>query len=129
MNGMKTNGTMTNGTTTNGTTTNGANINGHEVSDNQASLPGIVAKLKRDVDVLSEFYSSSAHPAPSFDQNAPTASVPKDAPLEVKAASDTVMDNALKLFDLCSGPTKILSHLTVAVNLFATTSILVLQKS
>lgn len=86
-----------------------------DLLQNPASLPDIVQKLKQDVDILAQFYTTDTHPAPSFDQNAPTASIPNQAPLEVKMASDAVMDNALRLFDLCSGPTKILSHLTVAV--------------
>lgn len=115
----KMNGTKPNGhhaSKMNGTKTNGTNTNGHDASHSQALLPEIVQKLKQDVDILSDFYSTNAHAGPSFDQHAPIASVPNNAPLEVKNASDAVMDSALKLFDLVSGPTKILSHLTVAVS-------------
>lgn len=88
-------------------------MNGHKET---SALESLTQKLVQDVRVLNDYYSRNVQTAPSFERDAAAASIPEKAPLEVKVARDAAMDHALEIFDLLSGPSKLLSNLTVSVS-------------
>jgi hypothetical protein len=79
------------------------------------TLDKIVKDIVTGTNVLTNFYASSALPEPSFEPTQDVATKDDPTPRDVQLAKNEIMDSTLLLFDLCSGPTKILSHLTVAV--------------
>nr|WNS47926.1 CapK [Capnodium sp. TTI-000886] len=79
-----------------------------------SDLESLTQNLVQNAQALNQYYSKNAYPAPSFASDAPFAAIPESAPIEVKIARDAAMDHALKIFDLLSGPSKVLSNLTVS---------------
>ena len=83
----------------------------HEVTP----LARAVQKLVQDSRVLDNYSTKNAAAQSPSESDGVAVPVPEQAPLEVKVARDAVMDGALEIFDLLSGPSKFLSNLTVSV--------------
>jgi hypothetical protein len=80
------------------------------------TLDKILNDIVENTRVLQDFYNTNSLPGPSFEPTQLAAAKDDQNPRDVEIAKNEIMDSSLLLFDLCSGPSKILSHLTVAVS-------------
>lgn len=82
----------------------------------RSSLSTLTNSLNENVQLLDTYYGKRGSSVPSFEPQ-PSNDLPQEKPpLEVLVAQDAAMDNAAEILDLLSGPTKVLSNLTVAVS-------------
>ncbi|KAA8644447.1 hypothetical protein EYZ11_003576 [Aspergillus tanneri] len=71
----------------------------------------VAQSLTKDVKFLSEYLVSTGHPVPSFDRHTPTVVLPDDASRDAHVARERILDNALKLLQLATGPSEYLATL------------------
>ncbi|KAF5637636.1 bikaverin cluster-O-methyltransferase [Fusarium tjaetaba] len=103
---------ISNGTNgTNGTTINGANgtngVNGHAAL---SPLEVLVQDLNKNTTTLNGYLRANKLPEPSFERDAPIINLSPDAPEEAQVAKEKILDSALQIFQLVSGPGEYLQN-------------------
>ncbi|KAI1039955.1 hypothetical protein LB505_006053 [Fusarium chuoi] len=100
---------ISNGTNgTNGTTANGTNgVNGHAAL---SPLEVLVQDLNKNTTTLNGYLRANKLPEPSFERDAPIINLSPDAPEEAQVAKEKVLDSALQIFQLVSGPGEYLQN-------------------
>ena len=86
--------------------------NGHLLSP----LEKLAGQISENSTKISTFLHSTGHAQPSFDRDAPAASIPADSPPEIRTARQQLMEAALKAFQLALGPNEYLPNLALGVS-------------
>lgn len=73
-------------------------------------LEGLGQDLNQHIHTLCEYLRSTGLPPPTFDRNTPHIVVPEAAPQDVHVARELLMDYALQIFHLASGPSEYLGN-------------------
>ncbi|KAH9844670.1 Hydroxyindole O-methyltransferase [Teratosphaeria destructans] len=82
-------------------------------------LSHFAESIGQNLSILDDYYHGACQAPPSFQACSAADVLPKDAPLEVKEARASAMDQSLEVFEVLSGPTKVLSNLTIAYQTIA----------
>ncbi|KAL1953850.1 hypothetical protein VTO42DRAFT_2110 [Malbranchea cinnamomea] len=91
------------------TASKAAEANG--IHPQRPTLEVLASQVQENVSVLSNFLRASGHPLPSFEADAPTTTLPANAPQVICATRQTLMGAALQIFRLAAGPSEFLPHL------------------
>ncbi|EFX00259.1 O-methyltransferase [Grosmannia clavigera kw1407] len=70
----------------------------------------LVGDLSRQAKTLADYFQSNGLPEPSFQRDAPIDVLSPEAPKEIQAVRDQLMDHALQLFQLVAGPRECLEN-------------------
>lgn len=76
----------------------------------------IVDNLHNEVAVLTKLLRACGHCHPSFSRDTPSVVLPENAPQEAHLARAKIMEHAMQLFQLASGPSEYLANLQVGVS-------------
>lgn len=83
----------------------------------ESLLEDLATRIQENAGRISSFLRGNGHSLPSFDVDAPTATLPASAPTEIHAARQALMEAALQTFQLAAGPSEYLPHLAVGVRI------------
>ncbi|KAK8058410.1 hypothetical protein PG994_008858 [Apiospora phragmitis] len=72
--------------------------------------------LSKNAKTVSDHLIATKHPQPSFIKGAPVTTIPEDSPDAVKKALETLMEDAMGIFQLAAGPSHFLLHHMVNVS-------------
>lgn len=78
-------------------------------------LESLSHELVIGIKALNEYFEQAGHRHPSFELGAPTTVVPEEAPQDVHITRESVMDQALQIFQLLAGPSEYLANLQTGV--------------
>nr|WCR31483.1 O-methyltransferase [Talaromyces sp.] len=84
-----------------------------------SSLEILGDEVTRNVSILSKYLLQNDLPQPSFERSAPLTSIPPKSPAFVQQARQDLMDAALKLFQLASGPSEYIPNLALGYHYLA----------
>ncbi|KAF8466321.1 S-adenosyl-L-methionine-dependent methyltransferase [Kalaharituber pfeilii] len=74
-------------------------------------LESLAASIAMATKTISQFLREQGYPQPSFARDAPASPLPQGAPEEIVKARSELMDAAMKLFHLASGPKEFLANI------------------
>lgn len=75
----------------------------------------LVQDLNEQTRTLTGYFRANAFPDPSFDRHGPITTLPAQAPEEMRIAREKLLDNALQIFQLISGPAEYLPNVIASV--------------
>jgi 6-hydroxytryprostatin B O-methyltransferase len=75
----------------------------------------LVLDLNEQTRVLSNYLRTNGLPEPSFKRDGPIAALPPQAPEEMRIAREKLLDDALQIFQLVSGPGEYLPNVIASV--------------
>jgi hypothetical protein len=71
--------------------------------------------VARNVSIVSDYLQKNNLPQPSFERNASLTFIPPKSPSHIQQAHQALMEAALKLFQLASGPIEYIPNLALGV--------------
>lgn len=80
-----------------------------------SALELLVQDLNEQTRTLTGYLSANGLPDPSFDRHGPVNTLPAQAPEELRIAREKLLDNALQIFQLISGPADYLQNVIASV--------------
>jgi 6-hydroxytryprostatin B O-methyltransferase len=92
--------------------TNG--VNGHAAL---SPLEVLVQDLNKQTTTLNGYLRANKLPEPSFERDAPIINLSPDAPEEAQVAKEKLLDSALQIFQLVSGPGEYLQNVITGVSI------------
>jgi 6-hydroxytryprostatin B O-methyltransferase len=75
----------------------------------------LVLDLNEQAKLLTEYFRVNGYPEPSFERHRPLSSLPPQASTEMRITREKLLDDALQIFQLISGPGEYLPNATVSV--------------
>ncbi|OKL62670.1 hypothetical protein UA08_01176 [Talaromyces atroroseus] len=82
-------------------------------------LESLKDDVVRNVSIVSDYLQKNGLPQPSFERNAPLTFIPPRSPSHIQQARQDLMEAALKLFQLASGPIEYIPNLALGYHYLA----------
>lgn len=83
---------------------------------NASPLQNLTQDLGKNVQILTDYLRSAGLEQPSWDRHTPATVLPPDAPKDIQIAKELLMDQALQILQLASGPTEYLANVITGVS-------------
>lgn len=88
-------------------------LNGIAASSSPLEL--LVVDLNEQTKIFIDYLRATGLPEPSFERDGPVITLPPQAPEELRIAKEKLLDDALQIFQLISGPGEYLPNVIASV--------------